>query len=356
MDIFQAVIDRDLNRLLLNDKSRQLSNTINGRGDPLLVVAARNSTVEIGLTIIRHGADINKTGYNGYTPLIAAVDAQNDDFAILLLEQEGIDVNAQTSIGTTALRKAVSFNFYDINIIEMLLESGADPNIADADGYTPLDSSLINLGKFELLLKFGADINHRPLIDGPLLYRTVEEDNFQMFSRILRVPSLDVDLGHPISGTTPLMAATMAVTRNSLMTTVYLSLLLNADADPFMIDKSGLTALDYVIQKKPVSSKSKREILEQAQAIWLQYNAQASQNLTKKFIIARRLRLNQTLPQRELSDGIINLAEYDNLCMGLQSNLMKPGVIALAKSLHITTSGQTKTQLCQAIASKLIIK
>jgi hypothetical protein len=59
--------------------------------------------------------------------------------------------------------------------------------------------------------------------------------------------------------------------------------------------------------------------------------------------------------QKEIGDNIMQRSEYDNLCFGLQSNLTKPGVVALAKSLAINTTRQTKTQLCNDIASKLIL-
>ena len=81
-------------------------------------------------------------------------------------------------------------------------------------------------------------------------------------------------------------------------------------------------------------------------------------------MIARRLRMGVDtsegsrleLPQRQLAEGIVRNSEYSNLCMDLQSNLTKPGVIALAKSLNIKTTGQTKSQLCNEIAKRLTIK
>jgi len=40
--------------------------------------------------------------------------------------------------------------------------------------------------------------------------------------------------------------------------------------------------------------------------------------------------------------------------MSIQSNLMKPGVVALAKSLRIETANKTKNQLCGEIAKQII--
>jgi hypothetical protein len=118
----------------------------------------------------------------------------------------------------------------------------------------------------------------------------------------------------------------------------------------------GKTSLFYVKD----DSLNKKLVVD-AMAKWEKGNAAASNNLQKKFIVARRLRQGITtegirlqLPQKELSEGIVRKAEYDNLCRNIHNNLDKPGVIALAKSLHIQTNDQTKTQLCQAIAKRLI--
>jgi hypothetical protein len=81
-------------------------------------------------------------------------------------------------------------------------------------------------------------------------------------------------------------------------------------------------------------------------------------------MVARRLRrgIDTTegttleLPQKEITDYIIRSAEYDNLCKSIQTNLSKPGVIALARSLKIQTANKTKLQLCTEISNKLIIK
>jgi hypothetical protein len=125
--------------------------------------------------------------------------------------------------------------------------------------------------------------------------------------------------------------------------------LLEAGADPLVRSPEGKTARDY--------SKDRRitEWLQDAEEIWLEATSNANRKLAGKFMVSRRLRVNQTLPVRQLGDGIIQRAEYDQICKGLQSNITKPGVVALAKSLKIQTTRQTKNQLCSEIAKRLII-
>jgi hypothetical protein len=158
-------------------------------------------------------------------------------------------------------------------------------------------------------------------------------------------------------GSTPLIIAAMMPVRKCVDNTVFIRLLLEAGADPFMEGQKEMTANDHAVDF------AQHVLLVNAMALWEKDKANAINELTKKFMIAKRLRQGtQTaqgytleLPSRDLTEGLIRKAEYDNLCVGLQTNLGKPGVIALAKSLRIPTSNQTKSQLCTAIAKRLTI-
>lgn len=129
----------------------------------------------------------------------------------------------------------------------------------------------------------------------------------------------------------------------------YVQMLLEAGADPLIKDKNGKTASQLYIKDPKIS-----QMTYKADAIWLSEESKAKHDLQQKFMISQRLRTDQTLPQRQLGDYIIRRSEYDNLCTGLQSNLNKPGVVALAKSLRIPTSNKTKIELCGEIADILI--
>jgi ankyrin repeat protein len=68
------------------------------------------------------GADIKLRASDGLTTLIAAADYR-DIFSAKLLVQRGIDVNAKTKSGNTALKIAIRNN--DIALGELIRKAGA---------------------------------------------------------------------------------------------------------------------------------------------------------------------------------------------------------------------------------------
>ncbi len=56
-----------------------------------------------------------------------------------LLVKRGIDVNAQDYIGRTAIIMAIEEDWHGTAWVEFLIENGADVNILDCDGDSPLD-------------------------------------------------------------------------------------------------------------------------------------------------------------------------------------------------------------------------
>jgi ankyrin repeat protein len=365
MELSQAVRDNDLdsvNRLLLNPKVDVNQTNVNGATP--LIMAAITGNVEIGNKLIERGANINHAARLGQTPLILAVQQNRKDFVILLLEQPNININAvniDEMGGATALMINVSSITRDrqdiTDFAELLLESGADPNIPDAQGNTPLTMAVIHvyLELIKLLVKYGADVNWKNDVGKNLLMTAAIYPN--VFSYLLTIPQLDIDATNNNGNTTLIY-----LVQQGLFLGQQVPELLAAGADPLIKNKSGFTARQYI--GPAFSNADITKMLSDAEAIWRTAEVKALQDLQKKFMVARRLRQGVTttagsrleLPQRQLSESIIRKAEYSNLCLGLQSNLNKPGVIALAKSLNIkTTTNQTKRQLCNEISKLLII-
>jgi len=172
-----------------------------------LLMAILNDHLEIAVFLLDHGADINAADFWGRTPLWAAVDFRNLDLDhgvdkgvdrgrvfefIKLLLDRGANVNARTkeyhpgrrwlySLGdvswvdmtgqTPFLRAALSG---DTKTMRLLLERGADPNIATLGGTTPLMAAAgVNwtvaqtytvskealLEVIKICLEHGADVN-----------------------------------------------------------------------------------------------------------------------------------------------------------------------------------------------------
>jgi uncharacterized protein len=95
----------------------------------------------------------------GFTPLHLAGAFRHLDCAVLLI-RNGADLNV---LGRSHFAKnspvgAATFGG-DVAIVEVLLAAGADPNIADTDGFTPLHIAADNgsMPVAEALLKFGGN-------------------------------------------------------------------------------------------------------------------------------------------------------------------------------------------------------
>lgn len=85
---------------------------------------------------------VKETGFdqvdsNGFTPLMYCILHERPRMVDFLLEN-AIDVNRQNGVGNTALFYAIFKSKDKIGLIEKLLTKGADMNIANGAGVSPL--------------------------------------------------------------------------------------------------------------------------------------------------------------------------------------------------------------------------
>ena len=150
-------------------------NARDNHGQTALLFAVQHNDLALALELIQNGADINAQALNQDTPwllagalgrtemLAAMLETAKVDYAIrnryggnalipacerghvdtvrLLLERSKIDVNHINNLGWTGLLEAVILSDggpRHVEIVRMLLAAGADPNIADKDGVSPL--------------------------------------------------------------------------------------------------------------------------------------------------------------------------------------------------------------------------
>jgi ankyrin repeat protein len=102
--------------------------------------AASRGDVRLVRELLRRGAKIEATDANGATPLLAAIasDARTGrSETTRLLLSSGARVRVQLKDGTGALH-AVMFPRPATRLLELLLSSGADPLVRDAQGAMPL--------------------------------------------------------------------------------------------------------------------------------------------------------------------------------------------------------------------------
>ncbi|EHK47861.1 putative ankyrin repeat protein [Trichoderma atroviride IMI 206040] len=99
-----------------------------------LFMAAYAGSVTAVQELLTHEADPNISRDDGWAPLHAAAD--NAEITQLLVKSNA-NVNQQKSDLWTPLHLAAFWTATEV--VEVLLQNGADPNIKDSDGKTPLD-------------------------------------------------------------------------------------------------------------------------------------------------------------------------------------------------------------------------
>lgn len=92
----------------------------------------------------------------GEAPLFLAIRKADTAAAKRLLEQ-GVRADSKDSEGTPALMAATLYSSADL--VKLLLDRGANPNITNAAGATPLMWAIPDLAKVKTLLEHGADVN-----------------------------------------------------------------------------------------------------------------------------------------------------------------------------------------------------
>ncbi len=182
--------------------------------DPLLCrlfgVGLRQAHVfPIAKMLLDHGAEVNARGKKRQTPLFYAISSGSVPLIKLFLER-GADVNICDSKGRTPLlhlfeRFGCFFSDYatrasdrDLSgnyaiamesAVKLLLEYGADVNIADRLGFTPLHVAREKF--FELILDHGADVNAENLYgETPALSHADDIRSLQ------RLKALGADMKH----------------------------------------------------------------------------------------------------------------------------------------------------------------
>lgn len=106
---------------------------------PYLYAGAHGHLDILGLTLA-HGADLASTNRFGGTALIPAAERGHVE-AVRILIAAGVDVDHVNNLGWTALIEAIILGDGGARhqaIVQALIDAGADVNLADGDGVSPL--------------------------------------------------------------------------------------------------------------------------------------------------------------------------------------------------------------------------
>ncbi|MBR5904541.1 MAG: ankyrin repeat domain-containing protein [Alphaproteobacteria bacterium] len=168
--LFEAVKNDDLDQVkeLISNGADANAQTFNEC--PVLVYASDPAIAEF---LIEHGADVNHMNDSGITPLHDAIFENNIDVVRVLIKH-GANVNSNTSPdivdqiykefeelpypnkADTPLHWAAGKD--NCEFAKILIENGADVNLVDARGQTPLHQ-VYNVETAQLLIDHGADVN-----------------------------------------------------------------------------------------------------------------------------------------------------------------------------------------------------
>ena len=125
----------------LLDKGADIQ-VIGSNGWTALTLAAAKGHEDLLQWLIDKGAQTQVRDVYRFTPFMRAVENGHESVAALLVDLPGTDVNAQDEYANTSLHHAVSAN--DIPMVQLLLDHGADPQLANRDGATPITLAVDN--------------------------------------------------------------------------------------------------------------------------------------------------------------------------------------------------------------------
>lgn len=108
-------------------------NAFNANGESPLMLAAIQGQTEMVASLIKKGADVNKTGW---TPLHYAASKGHLAIMDLLLENHAY-IDAESPNGTTPLMMAAQYG--TTPAVKLLLDAGADPLLKNQQSLTAID-------------------------------------------------------------------------------------------------------------------------------------------------------------------------------------------------------------------------
>lgn len=183
------------------------------------------------------GVNINSFDEDGRTALHSAVGWGNLKM-IQLLAELGADLNLPDEGGETPLMAAIGIYGFQARSLRKLIRAGADVNYKDENGYTALSYALLNSSPevfVKILLKAGAVCGDW---NGTEIYTAATSGNVKLIKYLIAV---GVDIDRPDLGDSS--TALMKAANNSQARVM--RVLIRAGADVNARDKNGNTALHY---------------------------------------------------------------------------------------------------------------
>lgn len=241
-------------------------NAADNQGNTLLHKLASDSSrserTAGAIALIEAGADLEKQNKNGMTPLMVAVKKKKVEISRTLLAY-GASPDVKTSRGTPLLHSVVSCDEKKNQLLELLLQAGADVNLVDSTGRTAMHRAFLNhlhlrcIEPIEQLLRRGADVNTRDKNEMAPLHNLAhwEEKDAQKALTIFLQYGGEIDITDSQGMTTLLRVARYG--KNVLVTEA----LLTSGADPQAVDVKGNSLLHSVAMNQKEGSLKQFEVI-----------------------------------------------------------------------------------------------
>lgn len=128
-------------------------------------IAAERGSVEVVRFLCGAGAEVGRADALGSTALHLAARHGSGDKVVLALIDCGADLGSSDVNGSTPLHEAGRHGC--ASLVRSLCAAGAEVDRVDMDGFTALHMSIFNEEEaVAALLEFGADPNHRVVLEG----------------------------------------------------------------------------------------------------------------------------------------------------------------------------------------------
>ena len=233
-------------------------NSRDKRGRTALHLACYKDDYKMAEYLIEIGADVNVTDVGGDTPLLTVLQSRpgrglDEEYTTLIQKmlEKGADVNSRYKHGRTALHLACYNN--DYKTADCLIELGADVNVIDVDGDTPLltvlqsrpgrglDEECTTL--IQKMLEKGADVNSRHKRGRTALHLACYNNDYKTADCLIELGA-DVNV-IDVDGNTPLLSVLRRRQRSGLdeECTTLIQKMLEKGANVNSRDKRGRTPL-----------------------------------------------------------------------------------------------------------------
>ena len=319
--------NKDVINVLLNDGADR--DIADAAGDTWLPYAIHNDRcTEVLQAIISHGVDVNATNKGNVTALMRACESGNKE-AINVLLSVGTDPNIADADGDTCLHYTAR-NDQSTEVLQAIIshDVGVDVNVTNKENVTALMIACKEMREkdaIHVLLTSGADPNIADADGDTWLHYAVQTDQRTEVLQAIISHGVGVDVNATNKkNVTSLMIACKAMRKKDTIRA-----LLTAGADPNIADADGDTWLHYAAQNYQCS-----EILQAiiGHCIGVDVNATNKKNVTALMIACKEM------SEKEAIDILLNAGADTNIADADDDTW-----------LHYAAQNDQSTEILQAI-------